>query len=101
MLRNIQSIEWDTDSALPRLPHSANLRGPALAFGMQFNFRDPGTRVVLRKITYGLVSSARRYCAQRNPSRENENAEIAECFTCGRNGDLRKLLHDDEERFTG
>lgn len=41
MLRNIQSIEWDTDSALPRLPHSANLRGPALAFGMQFNFRDP------------------------------------------------------------
>jgi hypothetical protein len=43
MWRNIKSLEWDSGTDVPDLPHSANLSGPAIAFGVQFQFKKPGS----------------------------------------------------------
>lgn len=40
MLRNIESIEWDTELPVPAV-HSAKLSGAAFELGVQFNFRGP------------------------------------------------------------
>jgi hypothetical protein len=41
MWRQIKSLEWASDQVIGSVPRNANLDGSAIAFGVQFRFKDP------------------------------------------------------------